>query len=201
MSSDKEDRSKAAQAFSTLAVSTIPLLGLVFALEIGAWFLDAKSTALDSDGIVATATVYDVTSDLLGESLTVLSESKRDVGPGQKTKLQHWTRHYHFYTEDGVEVKGSYSGQAYEKPPIDQTLQVRYSPSDPTVHETAIGHTESQGAALHWIALTFAMIWVGIFIWAVVQICFPRRLTTRERRLKRMEELQLLTEKKLDNTN
>ena len=167
---------------------SIPLLVIVVGLEIGGLVFGRKSTQLESSGVVTTAEVYDVTQDLLGDSLELLFHEASNRSSSSRSKISHWTIYYRYVTAEGVEVKSSRSGKAYEAPSIGREFEIRYSELDPTIHETAVGHTTSQIAALHWIAAFFAAIGI-ITVACILGSAWMSPKTTREKRLKRMEEL------------
>lgn len=172
-----------------IALLTSPMLLLAGGFEIAAWFFDDKASLLSRNGVVTHAKIVDATKDRLGEALHANIEHKLDVSPGKRSNVMHWAIHYEFVSNSGASVKGSYNVQAYDEPVVGREIEVRYLPSDPSVHELTAGHTESQTSALHWIALAFVFIWLATVFVTTAKALVPRRQTAREKRIARQMAL------------
>lgn len=182
---NKKQRERAVMSIVAVVVLTSPLLLIAGGCEIAAFVFGDKSEILDRNGVVATAIVYKVSKDRLGEGLQTNSEYQRGVGSANRSRITHWTLHYRFTANDQTEVTGSYNVQTYEKPELGRELEVRYLASDPSVYETAVGHTESQTAALHWIAFAFCAIWFACIFVSAVKAVVPKKLARLPKRKSR----------------
>lgn len=169
--------------FRYIFIVALPFLLVVAGFLAVGYYLSEKDSQLDRDGIVTTAEIYDVTKDQLGSAL--------ETGGGSRynDRDDHYTIHYQFVTESGEKIQSSFNRETMSPPEIGTTLEVRYAIADPTVHETAVGHTKSQVSALLWIGLFFLMLFLGMLLWNIIAPVFRRTHSTREKRLKRMEEL------------
>ncbi|MEL7499722.1 MAG: hypothetical protein AAFN77_19115 [Planctomycetota bacterium] len=184
---------------ASIALITSPLLLLAGGFEIAAFAYSQKLDALDRDGIKTTATVYKVTHDRVGEALQSNSEDLRRTVSSKKSRVRHWKLHYRFTTIGLEDVTGSFNVQSYGQPQLGENLEVRYLAADPSVHETAVGHTNSQASALHWIAIAFVSIWIGTGLVAGVKAILPQKMSTREKRLARKASLDARKPKQSPN--
>ena len=180
---DDLDSGKPKRSLRSLVQISIAMLLIVGGLEFAGNWYSSKATKLESQGLVTTAEVYKVTEDVLG----VLLEKKRR---SSASDARHRTIHYRFTTQQGVQVESSFNRETSAPPPVGTKMQMRYLPSDPSIHETAIGHTKVQTSALHWIAIFFLALWMITITCLVVSPWIPRKLSTREKRLRRTRELQ-----------
>jgi len=183
-SASKTDQKPNITILSQWKPITIALLTFVAALELAAYFFGTKATRLESEGLVTTAEIFEVSEDVLG---TLLEPNNTN---GTRSKARHRTVSYRFTTQDGVDVESSYKVLRMVDPLIGSPLEIRYLPTDPSVHERTVGHTVRQTSALHWIAAFFAALWICVTLCGIGSHLMPRKLTTREKRLKKMKELQ-----------
>lgn len=172
-----------------MLVLCFPLLIIALGLGIATQFFGGKSTRLERAGVAVTAEVYQVTRDRVGEVVEAYVQ-QHNRRHNYREGSGHWTIHYRFLTADASQVSGSYNVQSDKEPSLGRTFDVRYLPSDPSVHETAIGHTASQAEALRWIALVFSAIWVVVIIGSIFGRHLPRRMSITERRKRRLDVLK-----------
>ncbi|WP_283431687.1 DUF3592 domain-containing protein [Neorhodopirellula lusitana] len=134
------------------------VLVIVLAAEIGASFYGATASQLDREGVMAQATVLSIEQEV---------EVQRRPGQIGEIEIVHTYIDYEFQTKAGEIVQDQSKSQNLSQiPDVGSFFTVRYARSDPSVHETRVGHFQSNTDALHWISLFFAgvsLLCVAVF--------------------------------------
>jgi hypothetical protein len=178
-----------------------PMLLIVGGAYFGGRYFDRKESKIAEDAMTATATVYDATYDKLGTFLQVETDSKLNRTGAQRHDGSKCTIYYRFLTEDGQTIEGStnreYSSLDAAKSEIGTEFEVVYSAADPSVYETAKGHTNSQADAMYWIAIAFLVIYVlcviGMMFVPLVKTFKPKPRKQRIEELKKKQKRQQRT--------
>ena len=180
-------------AFAVMAaILCSPILLIAGAAYLGGLYFGNKDSKIKADGIAATATVYDVGRDHLGALLQGNADNKMNKTGAQRNDMTQCTIYYRFVAQDGQQIEGSYNRE-YEsleaaKVEIGNELQVVYSAADPSVFETAIGHTESQTDAMYWIAIAFVVIWLLSAIGLTLQQQIKMLTKSRQKRIDKLKK-------------
>lgn len=169
-----------------------PMLLIFGGMAIAGWYFSDKSDALVLEGIPATAEHYKVTRDKLGSLLQGNSDNRTNRSPAQRDDSSQVYLHYRFTAKSGQVITGSYATRfaSFEDAEtwVGKELDVVYQESDPSVHETRLGHTDEQRDALYIIAWVFTGLWAVIPFLMAAATVFPKSKSTKRRRLKRSEQ-------------
>ena len=188
MSNEKNRPKTYHQLFWNNAGPALFILILVVAAEIGALAYGRLANRFNREGVVATGIVTAVEQYESFEIISLYEEFYDEYEEGDIVTIIS----YRYEDESGnVYTDESRSlNLAIERiPKVGSGFEMRYLESNPEVHEARIGHTESNMAALHWIAAAFGLLMLGYFIWGA----FAARKefnSTAEKRKRRQAELK-----------
>ena len=156
------------------------------ALAVAGYFFDSKASILAREGLVAKAEYYHISYDILGNALEAFSDDQTKRSSSQRSHDTRLKLHYRYTAEDGQVLEsyniGNYSSLGEAKEAFLGTeFEVVYLASDPSVHETRVGHTRSQTNALYILAYVALAFWFAIVIWALVKQFLPQKKTLKQR--------------------
>ncbi|MEM9776790.1 MAG: hypothetical protein AAF902_19575 [Chloroflexota bacterium] len=176
------------QMFWQNAAPALAILVLVVLAEIGAFAYGRYADRFEQEGIVATGIVTAV-EQYEAVKITDFYEEFRRIGSnGDIVTLIS----YDYQDEAGntySDEEKSINLEVEHIPKVGSGFEMRYLASDPTVHETRIGHIESNASVMHWMAAAFGALAFGYVIWGAFAARKEFNSTT-EKRKRRQAELR-----------